>query len=262
MQECKIMLVEDYPVNRELAKIHLSKLGCTIIEAVNGKKAVELFENNDVDLILMDIQMAEMDGCEATKAIRTKEKGEAIPIIGMTANAFESDIKYYYSIGMNDVITKPFKKKEFIYKVVLWMSKSKKLECLEEDSAVEDLVASAMEMEQHEKWIDIEKNIVELDGDAELFFSIMQEFLENAKNQVPLIEKAAENEEYEVLVRQAHSIKGGALNMISKPLAQAAEILELTGKNKDLTGIKQTIQCLNQTINATQQFLNSKRDRG
>lgn len=262
LKKCNILLVEDYAVNRELAKIHLNTIGCNIIEAINGKVAVELFENHDVDLILMDIQMAEMDGCEATRIIRATDKGKDVPILGMTANAFESDIKHYFSIGMNDVITKPFKKEEFNHKILLWLNQSRIHNTLEDTNEVNSVDTAIYTAQQEVIWTDIAKNIEELDGDYDFFVNIMQEFLSNAKKQMPLIKQAAQSNDYEMLMRQAHNIKGGALNLISKPLAQAAEAIEIKGRAKDVINISTLIENLELILDKTQQYIKNKTDRG
>ncbi len=81
--------------------------GCKVDTASNGKEAIEKLKTLSPDLILMDIQMPEMDGIEATKYIRN-EMAITVPIVALTANAFKRDIDRYLSIGMNDYVTKPF----------------------------------------------------------------------------------------------------------------------------------------------------------
>jgi len=111
-----ILLAEDNPINQRVALFNLKKMGHQIDIAENGKIAIELFNKNKYDIILMDIQMPEMDGLEATKQIRISEKdshdNEAIPIIAMTANAMRGDKENFINQGMSGYISKPFKKKD------------------------------------------------------------------------------------------------------------------------------------------------------
>ena len=109
----KFLLAEDNDLNAEIAKTLLMDAGAMVIVVKNGKDAVESFETNDVgfyDAILMDVMMPVMDGLEATRAIRAlpREDARTIPIIAMTANAFEEDANRCLAAGMNAHLAKPF----------------------------------------------------------------------------------------------------------------------------------------------------------
>ncbi|MBK9290635.1 MAG: response regulator [Bacteroidetes bacterium] len=112
----KILLVEDNQLNQKFAVAVLHKLGCKVDVAENGRVGLEMFKQNKYDLILMDIQMPEMNGIEATIAIRQIEalegKGRHIPIIAVTAFALEQDRKNCADAGMDDFLAKPYKPHE------------------------------------------------------------------------------------------------------------------------------------------------------
>ncbi|MDC3413497.1 response regulator [Terrihalobacillus insolitus] len=103
-----ILLVEDNPVNQKVARYQLNKLGYTVDTATNGKEAIQKIHQHFYSIVFMDIQMPEMDGIEATKAIR-EIQGEKrhITIIAMTANAMQTDKERYLQAGMNDYLSKP-----------------------------------------------------------------------------------------------------------------------------------------------------------
>ena len=106
-------------MNRKLAQILLSKRGFSVITTDNGIDAVEQVKDKGaggIDIILMDVKMPVMDGLEATRRIRALEDKDlsSIPVIAMTANAFESDIKEALDAGMNDHVPKPFTPEELI----------------------------------------------------------------------------------------------------------------------------------------------------
>jgi len=107
----RVLLAEDNLVNQKLGVRLLGKQGWQVVVANNGKEAVELVQKDGFDLVLMDVQMPEMDGIEATKEIRKREKetGRHIPIIALTANAFEEDRKKCLEAGMDEYATKPIK---------------------------------------------------------------------------------------------------------------------------------------------------------
>lgn len=120
----RILLTEDNPVNQKLAKIMLTKAGYHVEIACNGREAVEKYTRvpDAFDLIFMDIQMPEMDGMKATKAIR--DNGfDKIPIVAMTAHAMKGDREKCLDAGMNDYITKPIKK-EYVFQMIdKWVAK-------------------------------------------------------------------------------------------------------------------------------------------
>ena len=114
----RILLTEDNAVNQKVALIHLRKFGFSADVAENGKEAVEAVKKGCYDLVLMDIQMPEMDGHEATRTIR--RTGFDLPIIAMTANAMKGDRELCLEAGMNDYLAKPVNPKELLAKIEQW----------------------------------------------------------------------------------------------------------------------------------------------
>jgi len=110
-QRRRVLLAEDNVINQILAKKVLEKMSAEVVVAPNGKKAVELAQGGGFDLVLMDCQMPEMDGYDATRAIRQWEHGgpTRLPIVAVTANAFAEDVERCLEAGMDAVLTKPFK---------------------------------------------------------------------------------------------------------------------------------------------------------
>ena len=115
----KILVVEDDLVNSELIKEILYDSKIELIQAVTGKEAIELCRENDYDIILMDIQLPERNGFDATMEIK-KFKPD-IPIIAQTAYAFESDKQKALSAGCSDYITKPFRKDDLLRMVAKYL---------------------------------------------------------------------------------------------------------------------------------------------
>jgi CheY-like chemotaxis protein len=106
---CRVLLVEDHPINQMLATTLLQKWGHLVVLARNGREAVDLFPTQQWDLILMDMQMPVMGGLEATRLIRASEAGRArTPIVAMTANAMDADRRACLEAGMDDHLAKPF----------------------------------------------------------------------------------------------------------------------------------------------------------
>lgn len=102
-----ILVVDDNPLNLEIISEMLTDFGLTVHQANSGKKAINILNNEDIDLVLMDIQMPEMDGLETTRKIREKEPFKQLPILAMTAHAMEQDKQKSLDAGMNEHLTKP-----------------------------------------------------------------------------------------------------------------------------------------------------------
>ena len=110
-----LLLAEDNPVNQKLAARMLQKMGHRVMVVENGRLALAAFMKNQFDVILMDIQMPEMDGFEATAAIREREKsqvGSHVPIIAMTAHAMAGDRERCLEAGMDGYVSKPINVQE------------------------------------------------------------------------------------------------------------------------------------------------------
>ena len=122
--QCRILVVEDSLVNQEVVKEFLEVVDCQIVIAANGQEAIDFTESQEYDLILMDCQMPIVDGFEATRRIREREKEKRCgrtPIIALTANAYESDREKCLGAGMDDFLSKPFALVDFEKVVTKWL---------------------------------------------------------------------------------------------------------------------------------------------
>ncbi|GEM_PF-3656266 len=120
----RLLLVEDDPLNREIALAVLADTGLVIDVAADGAEAVERARSGAYDLILMDMQMPVMDGVEAARAIRRLPGRELTPIIAMTANAFAEDRQRCLEAGMNDHVAKPFTPDRLFETILRWLARS------------------------------------------------------------------------------------------------------------------------------------------
>ncbi len=120
--DVRVLLAEDNEINIEVAQRQIELLGCHVEVAQNGVQAVDLFLSQPFHLILMDVQMPDMDGLEATRQIRMREEkiGGHIPIIALTATAFDEDKKACNDAGMDDFLSKPFKREDLQRVLIDW----------------------------------------------------------------------------------------------------------------------------------------------
>jgi len=121
----RVLLAEDNAVNIALALAMLNTYGCDTEVVGNGAKAVEACAQREFDLVLMDCQMPEMDGFEATRRIRAREAASSgglhIPVIALTANAMEGDRGRCIAAGMDDYLSKPFKRDQLYQMLARWL---------------------------------------------------------------------------------------------------------------------------------------------
>ena len=119
----KVLLAEDEPINQEVTLLLLEETGLEVVIAVDGVEAVEQVRHADFALVLMDMQMPRMGGIEATLAIRNIPGRESLPILAMTANAFDEDRRQCMAAGMNDFISKPVKPEVMYATLLKWLIK-------------------------------------------------------------------------------------------------------------------------------------------
>jgi CheY-like chemotaxis protein len=118
-QGLRVLVAEDNAINRKVTGAIVSRAGAQVDIAVNGKEAVELHQANPYDVILMDCQMPEMDGYQATVRIRSMDGAASLaPIIGVTANAFQEDKERCFSAGMNGYVAKPLTRQSLLEAIV------------------------------------------------------------------------------------------------------------------------------------------------
>lgn len=256
-----VLLVENYPSNIELAKVYLTNIGCKVIEAISGKEAIKLFKENSVDLAMIDVQIPEINGCQVAKDIRKLQRGINVPIIAIADSIFEYNIIEYMTAGIDDIITKPFKKSAFEYKIILWLSKSKNFNNFVENEHVIGLKPYIEDSESEfddMQYIDIEKNLNELDNDEKMFLNVSKEFFDRCNEKLIDIKESIKNQKYTGIESEIEFIKDGALNLSAKPMSEKATALTDKIKNRDLKDIETLIKNLEMTIIKTEVYLKTK----
>ncbi|MDB4370729.1 response regulator [Mariniblastus sp.] len=220
--QLNVLLAEDNLVNQKLAAAILKNAGHTVIMANNGREAVEKFEQCSIDLILMDIQMPNTDGIQATLEIRQLELGcsKPVPIIAITAHASDDDRKHCLESGMDDYIAKPFRARELINLIRLRAGQP-------------TLNASTPQGKEMESSSVIEWNraFETVGGDKQLLCELMKVFIKDQESLMTAVRNAVSAKDSKELKLRAHSIKGALNHLGAIQCAKLAEALEEMGSN-------------------------------
>ncbi len=243
----RLLLAEDNIINQKVALGILGKIGYRADVAVNGQEVLAALEKAPYDLILMDVQMPEMDGFEATAAIRQKEKemGRHIPIIAMTAHAMKGDRELCLEKGMDDYVSKPIQAKDLSSAINRQLVKI----------TLPQPEVPPGDGSDGKAVFDKKILLNRLEGDEELFKEIVKTFLDDAPLQIEKLKQALNEEDLNQLEKQAHTLKGAAMNIGGKALQPVAYALEIAGKNSDLNRARPLVQELDKEFESLKKAL-------
>jgi two-component system, sensor histidine kinase and response regulator len=212
----RLLLVEDNLTNQEVALGMLENLGCQADVVGDGRSALSALAQTDYHLVLMDCQLPDLDGYEASRLIRqpaTAVRNHNIPIIAMTAHAMAGDRQKCLDAGMNDYLAKPIDPRALEQAIERWITES----------------ASSPEVPEFEP----EDLLERLSGNEPLARRVIARFLVDVKEQLAVLARAVENADCETAQRAAHSIKGAAANAGGSRVREAARKLEQLGGDGD-----------------------------
>jgi PAS domain S-box-containing protein len=219
----KILLAEDDPINQKVAGHMLKKLGYSVEIAGDGTEALGMLERNLYDIVLMDVQMPNVDGFQATKIIRDPKSrvvNHDVPIIALTAHAMNGDRESCLAEGMDDYISKPIQPQDLIDAIKRQSKKLKKTPPLSADIVFD------------------KANLLErLDGDEELCRELIGMFIKQAPVYIKDLKHFFEDNNISAFTRQAHSIKGASANVGALRIKYWAIKAEDAMKNKDFDNI-------------------------
>ncbi len=248
-----ILLTEDNPVNQKLAVCLLEKQGHTVTVAGNGKEALATLDKEAFDLVLMDVQMPEMDGFEATAAIRQKENatGQHLPIIAMTAYALKGDRERCLAAGMDGYISKPFHARELAAAIDTLVplpgadgSVRGELPALQRPPAF-----------QEEAIIDWQAALESVGGDQGVLREMVNLFLAEYPGWVSALGRAIASRDAGQVKRAAHTLKGALSTLGARAAFDAALELEAMGRANDLSGVDDAFHALREALERLQPVL-------
>ncbi len=246
----RILLAEDNPVNQKLAAALLKRAGYLVDPVEDGRKAVEALKRTSYDLVLMDVQMPEMNGFEATRAIREMGgKARGTPVIAMTAHAMKGDRQRCLDAGMDDYVSKPIDPQKLLGAIEKYIKPYPP----EKPASPQ---GSWRESDRGQGLpIEIKSAVTRFGGDKDFFREILGEFLENAPKQMEILAEGVHKGDAHMVEREAHSIKGAAKNVGATRIADLSFVLEQSGRKGDLAHAKDTLDKLKAELETLDQYV-------
>jgi CheY-like chemotaxis protein len=226
----RLLLVEDNPVNQELACELLRRSGIEVMVADNGVRALEMLERQAFDGVLMDCQMPELDGYEATRRLRQDARWAQLPVIAMTANAMAGDRQKVLEAGMNDHVAKPIRVDDMFATLARWVRPA----------------APAPAPDASPPSLDMRAGVAAMMGDEALYRRLLAMFFDRETDFVSRFRTSYQQGDGDAATRCAHDLKSVAGSLGMPALQRAAAALEeacnLRGEAASLEPLLQAVQ--------------------
>ncbi|MEW5939877.1 MAG: response regulator [Chloroflexota bacterium] len=263
----RLLLAEDNYINQKLAIALLQKAGYSVDAVETGAQALEKIKTQEYNAVLMDVQMPEMDGLEATRRIRAweSERGLHLPIIAMTAHAMRGDREQCLEAGMDDYVSKPLEPKTLFNALDRFLKTGEPAKESEsppdvfpadfdlglfgesvpasrptvEPASVQEAVSSSSALP-----LNLETALFRFGGDRDFMLEMCRDYKDHLPARLAEIQEAARTGDANRLTRAAHNLKGISLNFNAETLARLALQLEEAGRREDLTGVPALVEQL------------------
>ena len=235
----RILVAEDNPVNQQLALHLLERRGHSATVAENGREALSAIEKHKFDLVLMDVQMPEMGGLEATRAIREREKstGRHLPVVAMTAHAMQGDRERCLEAGMDGYLAKPLDPKVF-------------LETVERLASPADKSEAEPGVPNSGRTVEESALLARFSGDRKLVFTLVTAFRKDCPDMIARIRSAIRVRDTAALSDAAHALKGSIGNFGSSDAFESAREVEKLAREGKLDDARELCSTLEKQIAA------------
>src|SRR5882762_8566106 len=242
----RVLLAEDNPVNQQVAVAMLVKRGHEVHVSSNGREAVDAVKERDYDVVLMDIQMPEMDGFEATHAIRALPKGKDLPIIGLTAHALSGERERCISHGMTDYLAKPFRAHELFAMV---------------EGTAEPKAAAAPPSPAAAPPVDLEgfRATLREAGAEQALYSIIDTFVRQAPDRLAALAGAVAGGTGDEIAKAAHVYRGASATIGARELAELLERIETSARAGEIQDAQETFERVSPIAHAVTDYLRQQR---
>ncbi|MYL81607.1 response regulator [Desulfovibrio aerotolerans] len=270
-----ILLVEDNPINQQVARETLERLGAVVAVAANGREAVAMVARRVYDVVLMDVQMPVMDGLAATRAIRSLPGTRALPIVALTAHALAEDRQRCLNAGMNDYLTKPLDVARLLAVLGQWIAAAP-LPAREQPAQAATAAATAASAASPASvaataaggraaatGMDVDTALRRLGGNERLLVSVAAEFARDYAGSAATLAALVAAGETDAARRLAHTLKGLAGNLAADALALAANALESSlsaGTQPGAAALADFTKALEQTVASAAALAAARKD--
>jgi len=217
----RVLLVEDNEINREVAQEMMTVAGLSVTTAENGVEALQVLGERRFDAVLMDVQMPEMDGIDATRAIRADQRHRALPIIAMTAHAMEGDRERCLESGMNDYVTKPIEEYELLGMLNKWLPVAPGPAPVRVEGDA-DGVGLPFEL----PGVDVAGGLRRASGNRKLFKELLLDLCEELETVSGRLRGAIEDRDTGTALDTLHTLKGTSATLGADGVAEAAASFE------------------------------------
>jgi CheY-like chemotaxis protein/HPt (histidine-containing phosphotransfer) domain-containing protein len=286
----RVLLAEDNSINQKLAVVLLQKAGYSVDAVENGAQALEKVKANQYSVVLMDVQMPELDGLEATHLIREWEQstGQHIPIIAMTAHAMAGDRERCLDAGMDDYVSKPLEPKVLFSALDRWAQANGNIsgegaDDLQDYSSSVQLVSMDMDdglfgedtpsasrgtgkpapvlkafSTTDSLPVDFDAALFRFSEDRDFMMEMFKEYMDHLPGRLEEFHAALKDGDASRIARLAHNLKGISLNFSASPLANVALALEEIGKREDMADAPALVAQLDAEVQRLEEYISIK----
>lgn len=247
----RILLVEDNPINQDVAGNIIRRAGFEADVADTGAKAVEMLKRHDYGLVFLDIQMPDMDGFEVIKTIRSgffSEIRKDLPVVAMTAHAMKKDREKCLEAGMDDYLSKPLNRQEVYSILKKWSENSTSANPSDDDRNKRILEPEPLWMntDDHKKMMNLrifdrEEFLDRLMDDEDIARMLLERFMEEIPSHIDELRMVMESGDAEKVHMKAHNIRGVAGNLGACRLSAVAEAAEKSADSGDIRNLPELV---------------------